>query len=72
MKVVLTTPVEHDGRAYGDGDELTLGDDQAQALIDAGAAVAVGRKPRGSKTPEQLAADEAAAAADAAAADQVN
>ena len=67
MKVVITSPVEHDGKSLEEGDTADLPEAQAQALIDAGAALAVGRKPRAAKSDEQLAAEAAAAAADEAA-----
>lgn len=67
MKVVITSPVEHDGKHLEEGDSLDLPDVQAAALVDAGSAVASGRRSKASKTDEQLAAEAAAAAADAAA-----
>lgn len=67
MKVVITSPVEHDGKALAEGDTVDLPEAQAQALMDAGVAVGVGRKPRNAKTDEQIAAEAAAAAADASA-----
>jgi hypothetical protein len=67
MKVVITSPVEHDGKSLAEGDTADMPETQAQALIDAGVAVAVGRKARSAKTDEQLAAEAAAAAADDAA-----
>jgi hypothetical protein len=67
MKVVITSPVEHDGKSLGEGDTADLPETAAQALIVAGAALAVGRKARATKSDEQLAAEAAAAAADDAA-----
>lgn len=70
MKVVITSPVEHDGKALAEGDTADVPEAQAQALIDAGVAIAAGRKPRAAKSDEQLAAEAAAATADKAAQDQ--
>lgn len=70
MKIVITSPVEHDGKSLAEGDTADLPETAAQALIDAGMAVAVGRKPRAAKSDDLLAAEAAAAAADQAAQDE--
>ncbi len=67
MKVVITSPVEHDGKSLAEGDTVDLPEAQAQVLIDAGAGIAVGRKARSVKSDEQIAAELAAVAADDAA-----
>lgn len=39
MKVILQSPVEHDGKAYAEGKTLELDDEQGEALVKAGVAV---------------------------------
>lgn len=41
MKVLIQSPVEHDGKALREGETVDMPDDQAQALIDASVAVEV-------------------------------
>ena len=42
MKVTVLSPVEHDGDAYAEGEQIDIKDQaQAQSLIAAGAAVEV-------------------------------
>ena len=53
MKVVIISPVNHDGKELDVGDVVDLPKDAATALVDAGAALEGGKKP---------AADEAKAA----------
>ena len=65
MKIVLLSPVVHDGKAYDEGDTIDVKDAQAQALIEAGAAKQAGKKSKA----EEKAEAEAAAKAEAEAAD---
>lgn len=53
MKIVIVSPVIHDGKQLDIGDTADLPKEQAEALVDAGAALASGTKK---------AADEAKAA----------
>ena len=47
MKVVITSPVEHDGKTLPVGKPIELADDVAEALVKAGAAEAhAGKKPK--------------------------
>lgn len=52
MKVILNSPVEHDGKPYAEGDALdNLTDEQGAALVSAGVAIEVLEdvKPKGKK-----------------------
>ena len=45
MKLTVLSPVEHDGKAYADGDTVDVKDEvQAEALIASGAAEALPAK----------------------------
>ena len=44
MKIVITSPVQHDGKDLGVGDTHDLPKDSAEALIAAGSALAAGGK----------------------------
>lgn len=62
MKIVITSPVAHDGKVLEVGDTADLPKAQAEALVDAGAALAAGRQKAPEPTAEELAAAAAAAA----------
>ena len=66
-KLTALHPVEHDGKAYAEGDSFTVTDDaQIAQLVASGIATEAARKPRATKA--ELEAEAAAkAAADAAA-----
>lgn len=69
MKIVLLSPVVHDGKAHDEGDTIDVKDEaQAHALIEAGAAKQSGKKSKAEEKAEAEAEAKAAAeAADAAA-----
>jgi len=46
MKVVITSPVEHDGKTLPVGKPIDLADDVAEALVKAGAAEAPAGKAK--------------------------
>ena len=51
MKVVITSPVEHDGKTLPVDKPIDLADDVAEALVKAGAAeVPAGKKPKADDT----------------------
>ena len=59
MKVTLHARVMHDGKAYAAGDVIDMPKEQAQALIDAGAAQASsGKAGNGRKAEGQPGAGE--------------
>lgn len=58
MKIIIQSPVEHDGKALAAGDKVDLPKDAAEALVAAGIAEAM---------PDPKAAAKAAAEAEAAA-----
>jgi hypothetical protein len=61
-KLIALSPINHDGKEFAEGDELSVkDDDQTAALVAVGAAVV-----KGAKSPAQVAAEEAAAAREAA------
>ena len=51
MKVVFTSPVEHDGKAFAAGDSADLPKEVAALLIEAGAAEAPGKKAAAAEEP---------------------
>ena len=69
MKLIVLSPVVHDGKEYDEGDAVDIKDEaQAHALIDTGAAKHAGKKSRAEEKAETEAAAKAAAeAADAVA-----
>jgi len=53
MKLIAQSPIEHDGEAYGVGQPLTVEDeDQAKALVAAGAAIEVVEPKKAAKAQE--------------------
>lgn len=66
MKVVIQSPVEHDGKALAAGDEIDMPKDAAEALVAAGIAETV-IDAKAAKAAAKAAADAAAAEAEAAA-----
>lgn len=51
MKVVIVSPVVHDGAELVEGDTPDLPQPAAEALIAAGAAIAAGRKAKDAAPP---------------------
>lgn len=75
MKITVTSPINHDGKAYAVDAEMDVADDVARALIAGGAAVdtaavaaQAAAEAKAKADAAKAAADEAAAAAKAAAA----
>ena len=61
MKVILLSPVAHDGKNYDEGDTIDMKDVHAQSLIEAGAAERAGKKTKAEEKAEAEAAAKAAA-----------
>ena len=54
MKLLIQSPVDHDGVAYKEGEMLTIkNEDQAQALVIAGVAVEVLEDAKKSKAKDE-------------------
>jgi len=53
-KFTVTSPLQHDGKAYAEGDTLTLSDESAAPLLAAATIEPAGaaRKPRAAAEPE--------------------
>jgi hypothetical protein len=66
MKVVIQSPVEHDGKALAAGDEVDMPKDAAEALVAVGIAEVV-IDAKAAKAAAKAAAEAEAAAAEAAA-----
>ncbi len=51
MKIVITSPVQHDGKTLEIGDVVDLPKNTADALVQAGAALESGGRKVASETP---------------------
>jgi hypothetical protein len=61
MKIIIQSPVFHDGKLLGEGDEVDMQKADAEALIDCGAAsLPAGKKSAKADKAEAPVADEAA------------